>query len=213
MPSTAISSKDYVIRVATANGSSKVISGATQANPVVITSTAHGLANGTVVFIDSVGGMVELNGRAFVIANQATNTFELKGIDGTTYTAYTSGGTALPKTMTRIENLKGSSLFEGTTPEIDVTNQDSRRREYVIDIPDSGQGSLTIDVDASGAGQARLRALKGLTTSEVFSATDRNGKVAAFVAFVTSFPVNTAVGSAVNSQVSLRITNEEAWFA
>jgi len=213
MPSTAISSKDYVIRVATANGSPKTITGATAANPVVITSTAHGLANGTVVALDSLGGMIELNGRSFVIANQATNTFELKGVDGTTYTAYTSGGTATSKTMTRIENLKGSSLFEGTTPEIDVTNQDSRRREYVIDIPDSGQGSLTIDVDASGAGQARLRALKGLTVSETFSATDRNGKVAVFVAFVTSFPVNTAVGSAVNSQVSLRITNEEAWFA
>lgn len=81
MPSTAISSQNFVVRVATASAAAKVISGATAANPVVITSTAHGLANGTVVYIDAVVGMVELNGRAFVIANQATNTFELKGVE------------------------------------------------------------------------------------------------------------------------------------
>lgn len=213
MPSTAISSQNFVVRVATASAAAKVISGATAANPVVITSTAHGLANGTVVYIDAVVGMVELNGRAFVIANQATNTFELKGVDGTLYTAYSSAGTATPKTMTEIANVKNVSLFEGTTPEISTTNLRSRRQEYVVDIPDSGNGSLTIDVDVTDPGQARLRALRSLTTVESFTATDRNGKAAAFVAFVQSFPVNAGVGQSVGGQVALRITGEEAWFA
>lgn len=213
MPSTAVSSKDYVVRVGTANGASKTITGATQANPVVVTSTAHGLTNGTVVYIDSVSGMVELNGRAFVIANVATNTFELKGVDGTSYTAYTSGGTALPKTMTEVANITQTSLFEGTTPEIPVTNQRSRRAEYLVDIPDSGNGSLTLHVDVTDPGQARLRALRTSTLSEAFTATDRNGKAAAFVAFVQGFPVNTGVGQAIGTVVPLRITGEEAWFA
>ena len=39
--------------------------------------------------------MVELNVEtAFTIANKATNTFELSGVDGSSYTAYTSGGIA-----------------------------------------------------------------------------------------------------------------------
>lgn len=77
----------------------KTITGATQANPVVITSAGHSFNNGDEVFISSVGGMTELNGRRFLVANQATNTFELtdldgNNIDGTSYTAYTSGGDA-----------------------------------------------------------------------------------------------------------------------
>jgi len=68
------------------------ITGATKANPVVITSAAHGRSNGDVVFINGVVGMTEINNLTFTVANQATNTFELSGINGTAYTSYSSGG-------------------------------------------------------------------------------------------------------------------------
>lgn len=70
------------------------ITGATQANPVVITDTAHPYSNGDVIIIQDVVGMTELNGKEFTVANKATNTYELQGIDGTGYTAYSSGGTS-----------------------------------------------------------------------------------------------------------------------
>jgi hypothetical protein len=70
------------------------ITGATQANPCVITAAAHGYANGDDVLIEAVVGMTELNGKVYRIANKAANTFELQGIDATGYTAYGSGGTA-----------------------------------------------------------------------------------------------------------------------
>ena len=69
------------------------ITGATSANPVVITANAHGLSNGDRVFISGVGGMTEINNLEFTVANATTNTFELSGVDGSAYTAYTSGGT------------------------------------------------------------------------------------------------------------------------
>ena len=72
----------------------EAISGATQANPVVLTITGHSLSNGDRIFVKDVGGMVELNNREFTVANAATNTIELSGIDGTGFTAYTSGGTS-----------------------------------------------------------------------------------------------------------------------
>ena len=72
----------------------RTITGATQANPVVITSNAHGYANGDTVIIYSVVGMTELNGRHFVVANVAANTFELEEENGTGYAAYSSGGSA-----------------------------------------------------------------------------------------------------------------------
>jgi len=72
----------------------ETISGATQANPVVLTITGTSLVNGDRIFVKDVAGMTELNNREFTVANKTTNTIELSGIDGTGFTAYTSGGTA-----------------------------------------------------------------------------------------------------------------------
>tara|TARA_R110000851_G_scaffold28740_2_gene79742 strand:- start:283 stop:906 length:624 start_codon:yes stop_codon:yes gene_type:complete len=77
----------------TSSAVEKAITGATAANPVVITSNGHGLANGTKVSIRGVVGMVELNiETAYTVASTATNTFALTGIDGGAFTGYTSGG-------------------------------------------------------------------------------------------------------------------------
>lgn len=78
----------------------KNITAITQASPGVITSNAHGFANGDWVYIAGVGGMTQLNGDTFEVANVTANTFTLKDIysglavDTTSYGAYTSGGTA-----------------------------------------------------------------------------------------------------------------------
>ncbi|MFZ4606130.1 MAG: ubiquitin-activating E1 FCCH domain-containing protein [Caulobacter sp.] len=74
-------------------GSSKNITGATRASPVVISSSGHGFVNGDVVWISGVSGMTQLNNRAFVVANKTTNTFQLSGVSGTSYNSYSSGGT------------------------------------------------------------------------------------------------------------------------
>ena len=76
----------------------KTITAATQANPVVVSITAHGYSNGDHVFVSGVGGMTELNGRWFVVANKNAGDFELtspydgSNIDGTSFTTYTTGG-------------------------------------------------------------------------------------------------------------------------
>lgn len=70
-----------------------VITGATQTNPVVITANAHGFSDGDRVIITNVGGMTQLDNREFVVDNSTANTFELLGVNGTAFDAYTSGGT------------------------------------------------------------------------------------------------------------------------
>lgn len=78
----------------------ETITAATTANPVVITTSAsHGWSNGQEIYIQSVGGMTELNGRWFLVANVTATTAELQdkggvNVNGSSYTAYTSGGTA-----------------------------------------------------------------------------------------------------------------------
>ena len=75
------------------------ITGATQANPIVITSTAHDLKNGQKITIAGVVGMTELNNGTFYVNNVTADTFELysdaglsESVSGLLYNAYTSGG-------------------------------------------------------------------------------------------------------------------------
>lgn len=76
----------------------KVVTGITQANPGVVTSAAHGFANGDRVFVSGVVGMTQVNGNYYTVAGAAANTFQLADLNGnlvdtSAYTAYSSGGT------------------------------------------------------------------------------------------------------------------------
>lgn len=73
--------------------SAKAITGLTQANPGVVTATAHGFATGDKIKLASVGGMTQVNNLYFTITVLTADTFSI-GVDTTAYTAYTSGGTA-----------------------------------------------------------------------------------------------------------------------
>lgn len=64
----------------------------TQANPGVVTSPGHGLVNGDQVTFSDVGGMTEVNGNTYTVANKTDDTFELSSTNTTGFTAYTSGG-------------------------------------------------------------------------------------------------------------------------
>ena len=70
----------------------KTITGVTQANPAVVTATAHTFANGDTVTITGVVGMTQLNNNSYTVANATANTFELNATNSTGFTAYASGG-------------------------------------------------------------------------------------------------------------------------
>jgi hypothetical protein len=76
----------------------KVISGATSADPCVVTAIDHGFSPGDKVSIRGVVGMVELNTEtAYTVAenpSSPTATFKLLGVDSSGFDAYISGGVA-----------------------------------------------------------------------------------------------------------------------
>lgn len=90
---TAASVTNNTISVAKdVTGFGKAITGITQANPGVVTAVAHGFSNGDTVIILNVGGMTEVNGNTYVVANATDDDFELSGINTTGFTAYGTGG-------------------------------------------------------------------------------------------------------------------------
>lgn len=71
----------------------KAITGATQANPCVLTVTGHGLTTGRIIHVVSVVvGMTQLNDNLYTVTVIDPNTISLDGVDSTGFTAYDSGG-------------------------------------------------------------------------------------------------------------------------
>lgn len=107
--------------------SAVTISGATQADPCVLTITGHPFADGDEIHVDSIVGMVELNNQRFRVANQATNTIELQNldktdVDSTGYTAYSSAGSAY---ATKVTITNGAATKDNTITWTDVASAES----------------------------------------------------------------------------------------
>ena len=120
------------------------ISGATKANPVVITATSHGYSNGDIPRITDVSGMTQLNGNSYKVANKTTNTFELtspddsSNINGTSYTTYISGGKANKK----VTAITGLSHLEGET--VKILGDGAIQADKTV-----ASGAITLDTAAS----------------------------------------------------------------
>ena len=93
------------------------ITGASKANPVVITTGGHTFTEGQQVLIASVSGMTQLNSNYYTVKNPTSTTFELYTaqaaatttvvtVDGNAYGTWTSGGTA-SHTSIVLNNVKG----------------------------------------------------------------------------------------------------------
>jgi hypothetical protein len=209
----ALKTQGTRLRVASTSGSPVNITGITAANPAVVTAVAHGLATGDVVIIRGIVGMVQLNDRAFVVDNLTANTFSLRGIDSTGFTAYTSGGTVARQTLIDVAETSQIAGFDGQATEVDTTHLRSTAKEYVLGLQDFGNVTLSM-FTVSDAGQARLRALKAQGNAAAFAVTLSDNSVAAFMAFVRSFTFDVGgPDGTVQSQVQLRVTGEPAWFA
>jgi Flp pilus assembly protein TadG len=79
---TPLGSTNITGAVINLTGTERTISGATNARPVVITSSSHGFSNNDVVWITGASGMTQLNNKAYRVTNRTTNTFELYTLAG-----------------------------------------------------------------------------------------------------------------------------------
>lgn len=114
---------DSVLKFFTDRGpvleSAKSISAITQASPGVITTGTHSYTTGDEVYLSSIGGMTELNGRIFVVTVLSATTFSLTdmwgtAVDTSAYTAYTSGGSA-QRLYKIVSPYSTSNLTDSTT--------------------------------------------------------------------------------------------------
>lgn len=125
--------------------SPKTISGATAANPVVITATGHSLSDGDLVDIRAVYGMTELNGNRYRVIESATNTFEIMS----QYSKPVSGATkASPCVVTAVAHGFSTGDEVGFLSVGGMTNLNGNG--YTITKIDADSFSIGVDSSAYG---------------------------------------------------------------
>jgi len=102
-------------------GAAKTITAITKANPAVVTSNAHALANDTVGYFNGVSGMVQLEGQAARVKATATNTFEAQGLNTTNFSDFVSGEFVPVATWHTLAEATGYSIGGGEAEKLDAT--------------------------------------------------------------------------------------------
>lgn len=207
MTSTAISAQGTLVQIGTGSGGAKTITSVSLANPASVGSTAHGFSPGDRVTIAAIVGTVQLNGNVYTVEYVTTNSFILKGVNSTGYTAYTSGGTATPVTFSSIGNVKGFDGFDGSASVLDKSNFQSTAKEKALGLVDNGQVSYDLDLDLDDAGQIAAMAhrdassqaqfkiiLPGFTTPNI-----------AFAGFVMKFTHTGKVDALLTAKIDIMI--------
>lgn len=209
MASTAISAQGSTLSVSGSAGTAKTITAIALGNPTIITSTAHGFANGDIVTLSGLTGAdaAVLNGQTAVVRNITTNTFAID-ID-TTGKTITAAGTATPTTWTPIGNLISFKGFDGQANEVDVTNMSSTAKEYRLGLQDYGHFTFDVNKDFSDAGQVACDTAKRSGTLKSFKLTLPNSKTATFSGYVKNSPLDGGVDQILKTTgVSIRITGD-----
>jgi len=164
---TARKWSNVIVSMQSAIAATKTITAITNANPGVVTSTAHGYSNGNIVWL-LVQGMYQVDQRPARVANVTANTFELEGIDTTNYAAFSSGTAQLVTMGTSITTATTISSNGGDFALIDTTTIHAGQRTQIPGLPNASSFSFDNIWDVSDAGLLAMKAAGEAQATRVF---------------------------------------------
>lgn len=166
------------VEIAATYSAAKVVTAVTLANPGVATSAAHAMANDTVGYWSGVAGMAQLEGQATRVKNQATNTFELQGLNTTNYSAFAAGNFTQVATWATLSEATSYSIGGGAAEKLDVTRLiDITKQEEQGLLPVSNVSMNVIAQDTPSAAMLLLESAVQTQGAVVVRITLPNGAV------------------------------------
>lgn len=182
---------NVAIAMQSALGSNLTISGITLAAPGVVTSTAHGLANGDYVVMTMTSGMRQINDRVFRVCNVATNTFQMEDVSGgtgistTAFDAFVSGYCNKITFGTSISTATSMSVSGGSFDMIDATTIHDNQKVQVPGLPDSTKFEFDNIWDPTDAGQIAMKVASDAQAKRAFKLTfGTGGRIVVFNGYV-----------------------------
>lgn len=165
--------------------SAKTITGISKASPGVVSSTGHGYSNGDVVVL-AVEGMVELNGVAARVAGVTANTFELEGIDTSSFGTFTTGTAKEVLTWDTFASLQSIELPNQEAAKIDVTTLHDTQRQETLGLPGAVSGTMSGLFSPTEAAVTNMRNATRASSPRAFRITFETGQKAVFNADVSA---------------------------
>jgi len=179
----------------------------TNENPAKLTAVDVGgtLQTGdTVQFAGT--GKVEADGKSFTLGAKVLTDFEVLGLDGSGWATSVGAGTVSEPAMADACETTGWTGFDGQAGEIEVTTLCSYAKEFIGDLPDSGNFNMDLNFVQTDPAIKELEAAKQDRVPRVFEILFPNGWVRRFSAYVRQFSLTAQRGQAVTGAVSTRIT-------
>jgi hypothetical protein len=210
----AIVWKNVQVSMQSAISASKTISGITQANPAVVSATAHGFQNGDFVYLE-VQGMRQLNEKAVRVASVTTDSFQLEGVDSTNYDAFISGTVAEVTLGTTISTATNISASGGDFDFIDTTTIHDNQKSQVPGLPSAISFSMEHIWDAGDAGLLAMKYASDNQLKRVFKFQfGQAGKILMFAGYVgcTMMPGGSAQGL-VTTQAVVTMNGTPTYYA
>lgn len=191
-------------KASTGFGSTKAVTGATNASPCVLTVTAHGLTGHGVVMPQSVGGMVELNDRLWVFEVVDVDNVRLLGCDATQFGTYTSSGTIKAATFTSHCEETSYSYDSGSTP----VTEDETNCGVITNVGAPRLGSLSLGFKAAeNAFQDALIASRDAATEVAFRVAPAGmTKVRYDIGYITQFTEAGSAGGTWDGTAAVNLT-------
>ena len=199
------------IHIGSAVGSALTVTAATNANPCVMTSTAHGLSNGDYVIVTS--GWARTTDRVFRVANITANTFELEGHNTTDTTIYAAGsGTGSVKkvtTWTQITQVLSVSSQGGEQEFAEYQPLEGDRKVRIPTVKSGGSLDIEVGDDPTLAGFIAAAAANDDRVARALRITNANTSKSLFYSYVSADKVpQMNVNEVQRARISLSHLNE-----
>lgn len=144
------------VAMQSAIGAGKTITAITKANPAVATSTAHGIANGDILYLE-VQGMWQVDLLTVRAANITANTFELEGVDATAFDTFATGTAKVITLGTTFSTIGDFQVSGGDFEMVDTTTIHDQAKKTQPGFASPVEASGNFNWDPSDAGQIAMR--------------------------------------------------------
>jgi hypothetical protein len=181
--STATKWSAVQVAIQSAIAATKTITAITKASPGVVTSAAHGYSNGDYVLL-SVQGMSQVDQMVVRVAGVTTDTFQMEGVDSTSFGTFSSGTAAKITFGTTLTTAVNISASGGDFSFIDVTTIHDNVKKQIPGVANPATFTMENIWDVSDAGLVAMKAASDAQAQRAVLFTFANSQKLAFSGYI-----------------------------
>ncbi|MBM9615309.1 hypothetical protein JWJ90_13575 [Desulfobulbus rhabdoformis] len=159
--------KNVAVRMQSAIAASVTVTAISKASPAVVSAAGHGFSAGDIVYLECVG-MHQLNEKVARVANPATDTFELEGVDSTLFDDFSSGTVQRATLGTSIVTATTINSSGGEFDFIDTTTIHDNAKKQMPGLPSAISFEFDHIWDASDPGLLAMKSASDVQGKRVF---------------------------------------------